>query len=106
MDYFEQELPDLDNETVESIEKNERYLLYKKHFNRLPESCKKLLLLFFEGNKMKDIAIKMGFASEGYARKRKHHCQKNLLNSIANDPLYNELAGSEIARKISEESIP
>lgn len=76
------------DEIIINDEKNDLYL---KHFNLLSESCQRVLTFFFEGLKMFEIADKMNFSSEGYARKRKHNCQTNLLDSIKKDALFTEL---------------
>ncbi len=75
----------------EIIIKSERQDLYLKYFNSMSESCRQILTLFFEGIRMMDIALKLGFKSEGYARKRKHNCQSKLVEAIKNDSLYQEL---------------
>lgn len=76
------------NEFDELIIKEERDNLYIKHFEKLSASCKDILRLFFSGLKMAEIANQLNFASEGYARKRKHECQTNLVKLIKDDPHY------------------
>ncbi|WP_421764737.1 RNA polymerase sigma factor [Ekhidna sp.] len=81
-----------ESESVEEIVLNEQRIeLYTYHFNKLSQGCRKILSLFFDGNSMKEIAIKLGLASDGYARKRKYECQGKLLTAIKEDPLYTEL---------------
>ena len=79
------------NNIEQMVINNERTSLYLKHFRALPAGCKKILTLFFEGYKMSEIAEKLGFASEGYARKRKHQCQETLIKFITKDKSYKEL---------------
>lgn len=73
-----------------TIENKEREYLYKKHFQKLSTSNKKLLSLFFEGRSMKEISKITGY-SEGYARKKKFKAKKKLLEMIEKDPMYKEL---------------
>lgn len=86
-----EELVDLDSDTIETIYLNDRYALYQKHFQLLGEGCRKLLKLFFDKVKMKEITEKMGFGSEQYTRKRKFKCKEKLIESIKSDELYSEL---------------
>ncbi len=75
----------------EMIINSERTNLYLKHFALLTDGCKEILTYFLDGIKMSEIAKKLGFSSEGYARKRKHQCQEKLLEAIKTDQVYNEL---------------
>lgn len=79
------------NEIEEMVINHEVQELYIKHFKTLGEGCRKLLNLFFNGLKMKEIAKQLELASEGYVRKRKHECQKMLVQSIQGDPVFVEL---------------
>ncbi|MEL7002285.1 MAG: sigma-70 family RNA polymerase sigma factor [Bacteroidota bacterium] len=85
-------LKDESNNIEEMIIKDEKSKLYIEHFKKLSLSCQQVLTLFFQGSKMNEIAEKMNFSSEGYARKRKHQCQNKLIDSIKNDRLYRELS--------------
>lgn len=80
------EMIELDSSIYEWSEKNERYSLYKEHFNKLSFSCQKVLELFLAGVPLKEIANILGFKSELYAKKRKHQCKEKLVNSIKGDP--------------------
>ena len=74
---------------------NQKYRLYRKHYNYLEKECKKLLRLFVEGFSYKEITKRMGFNDDVYARKRKHRCKKLLKRSIINDPKYKEIIDEE-----------
>lgn len=76
----------------EFLIKEERVQLFREHFDLIPEGCRNLLALFFNSCSMKEIARKMGFASEAYARKRKHQCKHKLMESIKADARYKEIA--------------
>jgi RNA polymerase sigma factor (sigma-70 family) len=86
------EIEDEGNTIDEMIIHSERRTLYVKHFESLSDSCKKVLRLFFEGLNMNEIAARLDFKSEAYARKRKHNCQSKLIDLIKRDELYVELA--------------
>ncbi|MGB3463838.1 MAG: sigma-70 family RNA polymerase sigma factor [Cyclobacteriaceae bacterium] len=86
-----EQLVDLESDVLATIQKNEQYALYQKHFQNLSEGCRKLLTLFFEALDMKAITKAMGFGSELYARKRKFQCKEKLVNSIRSDPAYSEI---------------
>ena len=72
----------VDKMTEEEIREMERYQLYRDKFEFLGADCKKLLLLFFEKKSMNTISKLMGHGSEGYTRKRKHNCQKKLIELV------------------------
>jgi len=67
-----------------------RQNLYQKHFQKLSTEQKRLLSLFFDGKSMREISEITG-RSEGATRKRKFYAKKKLLESIEQDPLYEEL---------------
>ena len=83
----------LDGEVAlsEEMDKRERLKLYREKFQLLGEDCRKILTLFYDGVKMDEIADKMGFASAGYAKKRKHRCKEKLVALITEDDRFNEL---------------
>jgi RNA polymerase sigma factor (sigma-70 family) len=72
----------------------ERDKLFYKALGRLGEDCQQLLRLFFQKMPMEEIARKMGFASEGYARRRKSQCKDRLVALVENDPEFPELQNS------------
>jgi RNA polymerase sigma factor (sigma-70 family) len=60
--------------------------LYRDKWLELSADARKVLHLFyFEKKSMKEIAIEMGYGSEGYARKRKYQCMKQLKKLIRDD---------------------
>lgn len=85
------EIEEKDDFIDELLINAEKRNLYTHHFNSLPVSCRKVLTFFFEGLNMKEIADRLNFKSEGYARKRKHNCQTKLIQSIKEDKRYKEL---------------
>ena len=81
----------LSNDDLLVLEKVERYNLYREKFQLLSQGCQKVLKMALDDNSMKTISEKLGFASEGYARKRKCQCKEKLTKLIRNDPKYKEL---------------
>jgi RNA polymerase sigma factor (sigma-70 family) len=77
--------PELDHLAVE------RRRLFDTAFLQLGEDCQRLLRLFFEKIPMNEIAERMGFASEGYARRRKFQCKDRLVELVKKQPQYLEL---------------
>lgn len=73
------------------LEKTERYRFFREKLAELGSDCRKVLELFFGGESMENIARAMGYASAGYAKKRKFHCKKQLIRIIREDGRYDEL---------------
>ncbi|MGC9471654.1 MAG: RNA polymerase sigma factor [Bacteroidales bacterium] len=78
-----------ENISLEAEEKS-RYSLYQKYFMRLAEDCRKILKWFYSKVPLAEIARRMGYKSENYARKRKFKCKEKLIEMIKNDPAYDE----------------
>ncbi len=77
-------------ESDEHEKAEQRHLLYRA-FDRLGEDCRKVLLMFFDGKTMVEIAETMGFAGENYAARRKHMCKEQLVGLVKSYPEYREL---------------
>ncbi len=77
-----------DEDLTALVEKNERYLLYQKHFRNISTDCQKILQLFFEKVPVKQIAQMMGFKSEKYVKTRKYKCKELLIERIKQDIHY------------------
>jgi RNA polymerase sigma factor (sigma-70 family) len=73
------------------LEAKERRNLLDKAMSQLGKECRKVMELFFEENSMVQIANILGFASEGYAKRRKHQCKESLLELIRQQPGFDEL---------------
>ncbi|MCB0547638.1 MAG: sigma-70 family RNA polymerase sigma factor [Phaeodactylibacter sp.] len=89
----------LEKDFQTAIETAERYQLYREKFRKLSEGCRRVLSLALEGLSMRDIAYKLGFASEGYARKRKFKCKQKLMQLVRMDARYPELMNHGRRRK-------
>jgi len=72
------------------IQTEERRRIFWDAFRRLGEDCQQILRLFFDKIPMEEIATVMGFASEGYAKKRKFQCKEHLVRLISADARYAE----------------
>ena len=70
------------------LEENE---VFWRAFQQLGADCQKLLTLFFEKVKMKEITREMGFGSENYAKKRKYQCKEKLIELVTADARFEEL---------------
>jgi RNA polymerase sigma factor (sigma-70 family) len=66
-------------------EKNERMVFYRKYYEKLSESCRKVLSLFAEGYSIAEITTVMGYKSDQHTRNRRYRCKLSLINSIKNE---------------------
>ncbi len=80
----------LEKDVVEHLEQSDRNRLFFKHFDKLGESCRKILSLFFDKTPLAEIAIQMD-TSENYIKKRKFQCKEQLVKAVQSDPVFLEL---------------
>jgi RNA polymerase sigma factor (sigma-70 family) len=80
-----------DDSLNETVEKNERYGLYQKHFATLSTDCQKLMQLFFEKVPLKEMAKVMGYKGEKYAKTRKYKCKEILIRRIKQDTEFKKI---------------
>lgn len=57
-------------------------------FNRLKPECQEVLRLFSDGCSYQEIAEKMNYKNEVYARRKKYLCKEELMELIKEDPEY------------------
>lgn len=57
-----------------------------KALSGIGERCKKILLMFYNGFSMKEIAESFGFSSEETARKEKYKCQEKFKQYLIENP--------------------
>ena len=81
----------VEDDIVESIEKLERFQLYKDKLQALDPMCQQLFELFFNKIPLKDIAVKLGLTTENAAKQKKYKCQKKLIESIKKDQRFKQL---------------
>ncbi|MGV8137591.1 MAG: RNA polymerase sigma factor [Mangrovibacterium sp.] len=74
-----------------TVDMNEKYRLYQKHFQNLGKDCQKILQMSFDRTPMKQIVQVMGYQNENYARKRKQKCKEYLIKSIKKDIEYRKI---------------
>ncbi len=85
-----------DDQLDRTVDMNERYKLYQKHFKNLGKDCQKILQMFFDKVPLKQIAQMMGFKGEKYAKKRKYKCKEYLIKSIKQDLEYKKILEDDI----------
>jgi RNA polymerase sigma factor (sigma-70 family) len=86
-----EELQDFGEDMMDIFEKDDRMSLYQKHYRMLSKDCQKVLRLTLNKLSLKQVANIMGYKSQKYAKKKKYQCKEKLIESIKNDPKYNEL---------------
>ncbi len=79
-----------EDHNIEQIDDTLRMSIFMKAFKRLAEDCKKILQMFMEKISLRQIAKKMGFRSEDYAKRRKYLCKETLIKYMREDPDYSE----------------
>jgi RNA polymerase sigma factor (sigma-70 family) len=77
---------EMESEEVRNIETSMERKVYQYYFEKLGKDCKEILTLFYNEMSFRDIAMKLGLASEENARKRKHDCKERLIKMIKSDP--------------------
>lgn len=75
----------------EELVREAQYQLYRRKLTELGDQCRELMLLSLGGMRVSEIVAKMGFSSEGYARKRKFKCKEQLINLVRKDPQFAQL---------------
>lgn len=70
------------------IQEEEKRTIFYDAFRKLGPDCQKLLQLYFEKKSMLEIAENLGYASEGYAKKRKFQCKEQLIQFVKLDHRY------------------
>lgn len=91
---FNDDIYDSSFETT--VDMNEKYRLYQKHFKNLGKDCQKILQMFFDKVPLKQIAQVMGFHGEKYAKKRKYKCKEYLVKSIKQDIEYKKILENDL----------
>lgn len=65
--------------------------LFRKHFDKMGETCRKLLILFLNRKSFKEISEIMGFSDEMSAIRRKSKCKERLTKRIKKDPEFKDI---------------
>lgn len=77
-----EEIADTESDIVLISEKNERLMFYRNCFEKLSESCRKVLKFFAEGYSISEITVLMGFSSEQHTKNRRYRCKLSLIHAI------------------------
>ncbi len=75
-------------ESYTAIETNERSELIAQLMEKLDSNCKQVLMYYyFDRLRMKEIALRMGFANDQVAKNKKSKCIKALKSMVSNSSL-------------------
>ena len=92
VEYYYLEQPS-NEEVSHQYDQQRKYRLYQEHFRKLGKECQKLLQLFLKKMPLKEIAVKMGYKSEKFAKKKKYLCKERLVESIKSDIRFKDYHG-------------
>ncbi len=70
---------------------NQNEKIYQRHYRKLSGDCKRVLKMYFRKKSFRQIAKKMEYSGEDYARRKKYLCMQQLMKMISRDPEYIEL---------------
>jgi RNA polymerase sigma factor (sigma-70 family) len=77
---------EMESEEILDIEVSLERKVIQYYFEKLGKDCKEILTMFYNEMSFREIAQKLGKASEEYVRKRKHACKEHLIRMIKSDP--------------------
>jgi RNA polymerase sigma factor (sigma-70 family) len=83
---------DTDSDIAAVNEKNERLIFFRRCFDKLSESCRKVLTLFTEGFSIAEITKMLGYKSEQHTKNRRYRCKLSLINNIKAEYDYNTMS--------------
>jgi RNA polymerase sigma factor (sigma-70 family) len=81
---------DLPDENPEEQHDHIFQRLLSRAFTKLKPDCQNILTLYYDGCSYGDIAEKLGFKNETYARRKKYLCKEALMEIIKEDTEYLE----------------
>jgi RNA polymerase sigma factor (sigma-70 family) len=94
--------PGLDDDPGESVlrqyRENQYEKIYQRHYRKLGRDCKKVLKSFFKKKSFREIAARMNYSNEDYARRKKYLCMQQLLKMVNADPEFIELKKSGVVK--------
>ena len=91
LDYIVDKAVDMNQDILDRIEENDRYLLFISHFNKLCKNYQKIIRLRLKKVPLKEIARILGYENEKQVRNIIYYCKSKLVLDIKNDPVYIEL---------------
>ena len=80
----------ISTEEEELYERSLRERLLGEHLLALPSNCQEIMKWFLAKTSLKEIAERLN-STVNYIKKRKHHCQRRLIDAVQADPRYQEL---------------
>ncbi len=89
-----EELQKYQDDIIGSDGVSEKYSIYHKYINKLDYDCQKVLRLFYDGVRAKEIADIMGYENEQIARSKKYKCKEKILKWIRKDPNFKRRNGN------------
>lgn len=84
-----------DNEVHSREQTLARHRVFWRHFRALPDDCQQVLLMYIDRIPFREVAEKLGFTDENYAKVRKYLCKKLLRNRVLRDPEYLTCIGND-----------
>jgi RNA polymerase sigma factor (sigma-70 family) len=70
---------------------NQNEKIFQRQYRKLPGDCKRVLKMYFRKKSYKEIATRMKYSTEDYARRKKYLSMQLLMKMIKEDPEYIEL---------------
>jgi len=80
----------VDENLEATFAENEKKKLFQEKLAEMGRECRQVLLDFFAGTPLKDIATRMGY-TEDYIKKKNKTCKERLAALVRNDQRYQEL---------------
>ncbi|MBS0010882.1 MAG: sigma-70 family RNA polymerase sigma factor [Bacteroidales bacterium] len=70
--------------------------IVQRSFLKLKPECQKVLNMLIEGNDYKEIARRMNYKSEDYARRKKYLCKEALVKIVKADPEFSDYSFTDL----------
>lgn len=70
---------------------NQNEKIFQRQYRKLPGDCKRVLKMYFRKKSFREIATRMKYSTEDYARRKKYLSMQLLMKMIKEDPEYIEL---------------
>lgn len=74
---------------------NQKEKIFQRHYRKLPGDCKRVLKMFFRKRSFREVAKRMEYTNEDYARRKKYLCMQQLMRMINQDPEYIRITGKK-----------
>lgn len=79
---------DYPEDTEEDVTDSLFIRIMNRAFEKLKPECQEVLRLYYDGVSFEEIAKRMNFKNETYARRKKYLCKETLVEIIKSDPEY------------------